>query len=62
MVRAVAALDRRFQEDGLRDGPTGAHAESLTESEYRARRQELMERVLHPPTGEDQDPAMEQRE
>ncbi len=50
VVRAVAALDQRYQEGGL------------AEADYRAQRQELMARVLDPITGQDGEPNGEQPE
>ena len=50
VVRAVAALDQRYQEGGL------------GEADYRAQRQELMARVLDPITGQDGKPNGEQPE
>ena len=47
VVRAVAALDQRYQEGGL------------AEADYRAQRRELMARVLDPPIGQEGEPKRE---
>ena len=50
VVRAVAALDRRYQEGGL------------SEADYRAQRQELLARVLDPSVGQEEKPNGERPE
>lgn len=50
VVRAVAALDQRYQEGGL------------SEADYRAQRQELLARVLDPSAGQEEKPNGEQPE
>ena len=50
VVRAVAALDQRYQEGGL------------SEADYRAQRQELLARVLDPSAGQEEKPNGERPE